>query len=56
MPVLSVITTQLGLRVDGVKGKPPTSTHVATRARVGVYQPRGENTDAGWTRWVLEQT
>ena len=20
-----------------------------------MYQPRGENTDAGWTRWVLEQ-
>jgi len=55
MPILSVITTQLGLRVDGVKGKPPPSTHVATRARVGVYQPRGENTDAGWTRWLLEQ-
>jgi hypothetical protein len=55
MPVLSVITAQLGLRVDGVKGKPPASTHGATRARIGVYQPRGENTDAGWTRWVLEQ-
>jgi len=22
---------------------------------VAVYQPRGENADAGWTRWVLEQ-
>jgi hypothetical protein len=41
--------------VDGVKGKAPASTHVAARARVAVYQPRGENADAGWTRWVLEQ-
>jgi hypothetical protein len=55
VPVLSAITTQLGLRIDGVKGKPPASTHTATRARVAVYQPRGENADAGWTRWVLEQ-
>jgi hypothetical protein len=55
MPVLSAITTQLGLRVDGMKGKPSASTHAATRARVAVYQPRGENADAGWTRWVLEQ-
>jgi Zinc carboxypeptidase len=55
MPVLSVIATQLGLRVDGVKGKPPASTHAATFARLAVYQPRGENADAGWTRWVLEQ-
>jgi hypothetical protein len=55
LPVLSAIATQLGMRVDGVKGKPPATTHVATRARVAVYQPRGENADAGWTRWVLEQ-
>jgi hypothetical protein len=55
MPVLAAITTQLGLRVDGVKGKPPASTHAGTRARVAVYQPRGTNADTGWTRWVLEQ-
>jgi len=55
LPVLSAITTQLGLRVDGMKGKPPVTSHVAARARVAVYQPRGENADAGWTRWVLEQ-
>jgi hypothetical protein len=55
MAVLSTITTQLGLRADGVKGKPPASTHPVIRARVAVYQPRGENADAGWTRWVLEQ-
>jgi zinc carboxypeptidase len=55
MPILSAITAQLGLRVDGVKGKPPAPTHAATRSRVAVYQPRGANADTGWTRWVLEQ-
>jgi Zinc carboxypeptidase len=54
-PVVSAIAAQLGLRVDGMKGKPPASTHAAERARVAVYQPRGDNADAGWTRWVLEQ-
>jgi hypothetical protein len=54
-PVLSQIATQLGLRVDGLKGKPPAAARALSRARVAVYQPRGENTDAGWTRWVLEQ-
>jgi hypothetical protein len=55
LPVVSQIATQLGLRVDGMKGKPPAATHALGRARVAVYQPRGENADAGWTRWVLEQ-
>jgi hypothetical protein len=55
LPVVSQIATQLGLRVDGMKGKPPSATHAVSRARVAVYQPRGENADAGWTRWVLEQ-
>jgi len=55
LPALSAIATQLGLRVDGMKGKPPASTRPVSRARVAVYQPRGENADAGWTRWVLEQ-
>jgi hypothetical protein len=55
LPALSAITAQLGLRVDGMKGKPPAATHALSRARVAVYQPRGENADAGWTRWVLEQ-
>jgi hypothetical protein len=51
-PVLSAITTQLALRADGVRGKPPASTHPLVRTRVAVYQPHA---DAGWTRWVLEQ-
>jgi len=55
LPVLSAITTQLGLRADGVKGRPPASTHPVIRARVAIYQTRGESADAGWTRWVLEQ-
>ena len=55
LPVVSQIAMQLGLRVDGMKGKLPAATHALGRARVAVYQPRGENADAGWTRWVLEQ-
>jgi Zinc carboxypeptidase len=54
-PIVSAIAAQLGLRVDGMKGKPPASARAADRARVGVYQPPGDNADAGWTRWVLEQ-
>jgi len=51
---VSALAKQLGLRVDGMKGKPPAA-HAAARPRVAVYQPRGDNADAGWTRWVLEQ-
>ena len=54
LSALSAISAQLGLRVDGMKGKMPPA-HPVSRSRVAVYQPRGDNTDAGWTRWVLEQ-
>ena len=53
-PAVSALTAQLGLRADGLKGKTP-ATHGVSRARTAVYQPRGENADAGWTRWVLER-
>jgi|KBSSwiStaDraftv2_1062776.scaffolds.fasta_scaffold12897_2 hypothetical protein len=49
------IARELGLRVDGVKGKPPQSVRPIGRARVAVYKPWTENIDEGWTRWLLDQ-
>ena len=48
------IAAELGLRVDGVKGKAPAATPIA-RARVALYKPWVENIDESWTRWLLEQ-
>jgi len=54
--VLASLAGQLDLRVDGVKGKPPASaTAPASRPRVAVYRPAGDNSDEGWTRWLLER-
>jgi len=51
------IAKDLGLRVDGVKGKmPPASTlQRVGGARVALYRPWMANIDEGWTRWLLEQ-
>jgi hypothetical protein len=46
---------ELGLRADGVKGKMPANVRRMTRARVALYRPWTDNTDEGWTRWLLEQ-
>jgi hypothetical protein len=63
-PVLAAIARQLDLRVDGAKGKPPVQASAPAsaaastpggRPRVGVYKPAGDNSDEGWTRWLLEQ-
>ncbi|HEY7169295.1 MAG TPA: M14 family metallopeptidase [Vicinamibacterales bacterium] len=54
-PLIPKIAAELGLRVDGVKGKTPANTQPIGRARVAVYKPWVENIDEGWTRWVLEQ-
>ena len=54
-PVLQKIAAELGLRVDGLTGKPPAGTRPLARARVGLYKPWVENIDEGWTRWLLEQ-
>ena len=51
---LQAIAKSFSLRIDGVRGKVPPS-HPATRARVALYKPWGDNADEGWTRWVLEQ-
>jgi len=52
---LQNVTRPFGLRVDGVRGKPPVAVHAITRVRVGLYKPWGDNPDEGWTRWMLEQ-
>jgi hypothetical protein len=55
LPALLAITRPLALRIDGVRGKLPAASHSIARPRVAVYKPWGDNTDEGWTRWVLEQ-
>jgi hypothetical protein len=49
------IARELGLRVDGVKGKAPQNLRPIGRARIAVYKPWTENIDEGWTRWLLDQ-
>jgi hypothetical protein len=54
-PVVSTIASELGLRVDSLKGKPPSETRPIGRARIALYKPWVENIDEGWTRWLLEK-
>jgi len=54
-PIVARIAAELGLRVDGAKGKPPSDARPIGRARVALYKPWVENIDEGWTRWLLEQ-
>ena len=54
-PVVAKIASELGLRTDGMKGKPPADARPIGRARVALYKPWVENIDEGWTRWLLEQ-
>jgi hypothetical protein len=49
------IARDLGVRVDGAKGKLPPNTKPIGRSRVALYKPWTENIDEGWTRWLLEQ-
>ena len=51
---LQNVVRPFGLRVDALRGKLPAARAVS-RARVGLYKPWGDNTDEGWTRWILEQ-
>src|SRR6202035_5745144 len=37
-PVLQRIAAELGLRVDGLMGKPPAGTRPVARSRVGLYK------------------
>jgi hypothetical protein len=46
---------KLGLRVSGLKGKPPSNTLPLTAVRTGLYKPWTASIDEGWTRLALEQ-
>jgi hypothetical protein len=52
---VATIARELGLRVDGVKGKLPQNVRPIGRARVALYKPWTENIDEGWTRWLFDQ-
>jgi hypothetical protein len=53
---LTATAREFELRVDGVKGKPPASSaSPAGRPRVAIYKPGGDNSDEGWTRWLLDR-
>ena len=49
------IAAALGLRADGVKGKVPAAVRAIGGARVALYKSWVENSDEGWTRWILER-
>ena len=53
--VLQRLATEFGLRSDGLSGKPPATVRPVARSRIALYKPWTENTDEGWTRWLLEQ-
>jgi hypothetical protein len=53
--IVARIAAELGLRADGMKGKPPADARSIGRARVALYKPWDENINEGWTRWLLEQ-
>lgn len=48
------LARDLGIRVDGVKGRAPADAVPIGRARVALYRPWTDNSDEGWTRWVLD--
>lgn len=45
---------ELGLRVDGVKGRVPKDAAPVGRARLAVYGAWTDNSDEGWTRWLFD--
>ena len=59
-PTLTAIAGQMNLRVDGVKGKAPATSATpakgsGVRPRVAVYKSVADNSDEGWTRFLLDQ-
>ena len=53
--VVARIARELGLRVDGMKGRLPANLQPIGRARVALYKPWTASIDEGWTRFVLDQ-
>lgn len=54
-PIVAAIAADLGLRADGVSGRPPRGVEPIGRARLAVYAPWFDNLDEGWTRWLLDR-
>ncbi len=54
-PTVERIAADLGMRVEGVPGKPPAGTMSLGRTRVALYRPWLQDADEGWTRWLLER-
>jgi hypothetical protein len=52
---IALIARDVGLRIDGAKGKLPLTLRSIGRARIALYKPWTESIDEGWTRWVLDQ-
>jgi hypothetical protein len=52
---VETMARDLGLRATASGGRAPADARPLGRARVGLYKPWVENTDEGWTRWLLEQ-
>lgn len=49
------VARDLGLRVTASAARPPQDARPLGSARIALYKPWVENTDEGWTRWLLEQ-
>jgi hypothetical protein len=54
-PIVERIATGLGLRATGVRRTPAAAVDPIGTARIALYRPWSDNTDEGWTRWLLEQ-
>jgi hypothetical protein len=54
-PIVERLAREMGLHVDGIQGRPKVPTTTIGRARVALYKPWLENTNEGWSRWLLEQ-
>ncbi|MGE0448527.1 MAG: M14 metallopeptidase family protein [Vicinamibacterales bacterium] len=54
-PVIEAIARDLGLRVEGMKGRTPNALRPIGRARVALYKPWTASIDEGWTRLVLDR-
>jgi hypothetical protein len=52
---IAAVARDLGLRVDGAKGRLPAALRPIGLARIALYKPWTENIDEGWTRWLLDQ-